>query len=588
MPALKLTGFSGETPRIVPRLLAATAAQVAIDARLDDGSLTPYLAPALVTTLVGGPFNTIYRFEEEWLAFAGAVHLARGPVADERLYYTGDGVPKLRVGANVFPLAVPRPSAAPTATPSGVGSGDVVTRAYAYTFVTGFGEETEPSPVSNEINWQPGQTVTLSGIQNAPGVPARNITKQRFYRTQSGTVGTDFYFIAERNVSNANFVDTLPVDEFAEPLPSRHWNAPPDGLTGLIALPNGMMAAFVGRDLYFSEPYRPHAWPEIYVLTTDVPIVALAAMGTTVWVLTEGDPYRVEGSAPDTMVMVKVEAKLPCINARGVVDLGHAVAWPSHQGLAVARSDGAVGLASKNLFAPRDWLLLNPQIMRAGQIEGRWIGSFTAANEAGQDISGSLIIDLYGESFLIRSSIKARAWFYELETSELFFLDDNNAIHQFDAPSSEPLPLSWRSKEFVMSRPDNLGVILIETGGGVSTAAAEAREAEIANVIAARAAAIADTVHDLVGGSIGGHVLAGVTLAGDLLPLVPPPLTVEVSVSVFADRALIASVSTLNSVARLPSGFTATLWEVAVSANAQIEQITLARTADELKQVPAQ
>src|SRR5690606_18334280 len=107
--------------------------------------------------------------------------------------------------------------------------------------------------------------------------------------------------------------------------PSRHWTAPPDALSGLTAMPNGMMAAFVGKDLYFCEPFRPHAWPEIYVLTTDFPIVALGALGTTLWVLTEGYPYRVSGTTPGSMVMDKVEANLPCVNARAVVDLGHAI-----------------------------------------------------------------------------------------------------------------------------------------------------------------------------------------------------------------------------------------------------------------------
>jgi hypothetical protein len=584
MPAIKLAGFTGEQPRIVARLLPPSAARQTLNARLDDGGLSPYRAPYPEAVIEDeGPFNTIYRFGSDWLAFTGTVHLARGPVATARLYYTGDGAPKLRVGENIYPLAVPRPSTGPTATPSGSGSGDVVTRAYCYTFVTAFGEESEPSPVSNEVNWQPGQTVTLSNIEDAPEAE-RNITKQRFYRSQTGSVGTDFYLIAERDVSDTNFTDNIGADAFAEPLPSRHYNAQVAGLSGLIALPNGMMAAFSGRTLYFSEPYQPHAWPEIYALTVDTPIVALAAMGTTVWVLTHGQPYRAVGTAPDAMVMGKVEANLPCISARGVVDLGYAVAWPTNEGLAVARADGSVGLATVNLFSPREWQRLNPGAMRASQISGRWIGSYSAASESGQALSGSLIIDLSGESFLIRSSVTAQAWHFDPLTANLFFLSGSTVQH-FDSPLSPPMAMYWRSKPFVLPRPDNLGCILIESGRVPSQAEIDARAAEIAAIVIVRADLIEA---DPTGGELNGAALNGTVLGGDLLPPVPAGLSFEASVGVYADGLLVALVGKVDKVARLPSGFKATTWEVAVTANGEIVQIGLARTAEELKQMPSQ
>lgn len=582
MPLIKLAGFSGEQPRIVPRLLPPPGATRALNVRLDDGALTPFHRPTLLAQLEDGPYDTIYRAGETWLAFAGTVNLAPGPVAQDRLYYTGDGAPKMRVENTVYPLAVPRPAAAPTATPDGSGSGDVQSRSYVYTFVTSFGEESEPSPASDPVDWQPGQTVVLSNIAEPPEEPARGVTLQRFYRSQSGSAGTDFYFIAERAVSDADFEDDVAPDAFAEPLPSRFWNAPPDTLAGLIALPNGMMAAFSGRRLYFCEPYRPHAWPEIYVLTTDVPIVALAAAGTSVWVLTERNPYRVVGTAPDAMVMDKVEANLPCSSARGVVDLGHAVAWPSHEGLAVARSDGAVGLATGNLFSPRDWRALNPQAMRASQISGRWIGSYSGVDAQNAPIAGSLIIDIGAQSFLIRTEIQARSWFYEEASGLLHYLDlDGRRIWLFDSPDGGPLALYWRSKEFVLPRPDTFGCILIETGAGFTADEIAGRLAEIAAIAAANAAAIAAGP---IGGDLGGAAIGVVTLGGDLLTPLPSPTGSIASVGLYADGELVATISDTNRVARLPAGFLGRVWEVDVFSEIQIDQITVARTARELQQ----
>lgn len=526
------------------------------------------------------PPGTIYLHGEEWLAFPGKVDAAPGPVAADRLYYTGDGKPKIRIDAsNTFLLKVPAPAAAPTASVSGSGTGDVSTRIYCYTFVTAYGEESEPSPASNAVSWQSGQTVTLSGIQGDPG--GRNIVSQRFYRSQTGQVGTDFYFIAERSVSNADFVDTVAPTAIGEVLPSRFWNPPPDDLTGLIALPNGIMAAFVGKQLYFSEPYRPHAWPEIYILTVDYPIVALGALGTTLIVLTEGYPYRVTGTTPSAMVMEKIEQMLPCVNASGVVDLGHSIAWPSTDGLAVYRGDGSFGLASANLFSPREWQRLNPGTMKAGRINGRWIGSYDAVNEQGQPISGSLIIDLSGASFLIRSDTKARAWFHDIASGFLYFLDPVvNEVRQFDSPTGDTKQYYWKSKQFVLPKPDNMGCILIDTGGSLTPEQIAARQALIAQIQAQNQALFANPI----GGDLAGEAIDATTLAGDLLIPAPPLLGTGLTVGVYGDGALIATVGITDRQVRLPSGKLARNWEIDAFGDLRIDQITLARTSDDLKQ----
>ena len=305
---LILKSFTGEQPRITPNLLPANSAQVAVDVRLDDGALTPMNRPVHVYSFPGGSgdtFRTIFRHKGEWLGWNTVVNAVPGPVADDRLYYTGDGSPKMRVGGVVYPLAVPFPTSPLSAVLSGTPTDDLIvatTRIYVYTWVTQLGEESEPSPASNEVDWVPGQIVTLSGFMSTP--PGRAITKQRIYRTQTGTAGTDLYFIAERTATTSDFIDDIPVEQFAEVIPSRAFNAPPDGLTGIISMPNGMMVAFVGKDIYFCEPWIPHAWPEAYILTVDYEVVALGAIGTSLIIMTRGHPYLASGSSPSAMTMV--------------------------------------------------------------------------------------------------------------------------------------------------------------------------------------------------------------------------------------------------------------------------------------------
>lgn len=581
MPAIKLTGFSGEQPRIVPRLMPDTAAQAATNCRLDDGALTPFRKPAFVVDTGESDALTIYKLGVDWLTWPTRVNAAPGPVAADRLYYTGDGAPKMLVSGEEFPLAVSAPGAALTATLGGSGSGDVVTRLYVYTWVTDFGEESEPSPASNEIQWQPGNSVTLSGFASTPA--GRNITKQRIYRSQTSTSGTGLYLIEERSASTGDYSDTVAVDAFQELLPSLEWNAPPDDLKGLIALPNGMMAAFRGKQLYFSEPWHPHAWPEKYVLTTDTEIVGLGAMGLSLVILTKGQPYMAAGSTPDTMQMEKIEANLPCINANSIVDLGFAIAYASNEGLVAVKPDGSCAIATANIFSVDDWRRISPETMVGGQISGRYAAFYSNTLVDGTKLVGTLLIDLSGSSFLIRSSASATAAFYDVASGALFFLKrGTTGVYRFDSPDADRETLYWKSKQFVLPYEENFGAIRIDVDDAES-------DEDKANAAAARAAVIASNEALIAAGSILGELNAAplntVPFAGDILePL--PGQSGALSVRVYADQVAVATITKGNRALRLPAGFRARTWEIDVSANIQVQQIMVAKTMDELKATP--
>lgn len=111
------------------------------------------------------------------------------------------------------------------------------------------------------------------------------------------------------NVNDVDYLDSKKAAELGEPCPKHHLESPPERmvphpttgverlqyLNGIINLPNGMVAGFLGRDIYFCEPYRPFAWPENYIQTIDDPVVGLGRMDTTLAVLTTGNPYFIQG-----------------------------------------------------------------------------------------------------------------------------------------------------------------------------------------------------------------------------------------------------------------------------------------------------
>lgn len=581
MPAIRITGFTGEQPRIIPTLLPGSAAKSAVNVRLDDGGLTPSRQSIGVTSVPDVNRLTIYLWNGTWLSWPTIVHAAPGPVATDRLYYTGDGLPKLRVASSVYDLKLSPPGLALTATLGGTGSGDIISRIYAYTWVTDFGEESEPSPASAAVNWQSGQTVTLSGFAATPA--GRNITKQRIYRSQTGQVGTGFYLIAERAASTGNYVDNMAVDAFAEPLPSIDYNVPPDDLEGLVALPNGVMAAYRGRELCFCEPFRPHAWPEKYRQTMDFPIMGLGAIGSALVVTTTGNPYFVTGSHPSSMRAEKAEQNLPCINKRGVVDLGFAICYPSHEGLVAAGGGGSFDVVSANLFNRDAWLKHSPSTFVAGQISRRYVAFYDTV-VAGQTLSGALFIDIGQTPFLIRSSVRASAVFYDLTSGALYYIEKGtDDVFRFDAPDGAREKLYWRSKEFELAVPDNFGAMIVKADVTLTGQEQANLDALVAAVKAANAALIAagSILGDLNAAPINSYALGGDNLAAI------PQLSGVLSVGVFADNKKVVTVSRTNAPVRLPGGFAATKWEVDVSGDIQIHHIALARTMDELKEVAA-
>lgn len=579
MTTLKLIQFSGEIPRLIPRLLPDGGAQFAENVRLDDGGLTPIRKMRPVAGVDPGAV-TIYKHGSDWLAWNAVVNPAPGPVAQDRLYYTGDGVPKMRVSGTVYDLKVPYPTAALTATLSGTGSGDVVTRIYCYTYVTDFGEESEPCPVSNEVDWQSGKTVTLSGFAAVP--TGRGIAKQRIYRSQSSvSSGTDFFLIAERTASTANFTDTVAIDGFAEVLPSRDWNQPPDNLQGLIALPNGMMAGFVGKELCFCEPYFPHAWPQKYRMTMDYDIVALGAFGKTIVVATDGQPYVVAGTAPENMQQDKMERNLPCINARGMVDLGYSVAYPSHDGLVVVSNESA-DVATADLMTRNNWLKTSPATFVAGQFAGRYFASYEYLEANGTQRRGTFIFDLAsGRPFILRGSAKAQACFYDIKDGVLYMLIDG-VVYEWDALGEVNEIMTWKSKQFVYPAPATFGCILIEGIDEPSPEEKAAQEAERQAILAANAVVFAQPS---IGGEIAGAAFNTYPVNGDAMQRVYSKKFT--SVEIRASGEIVATVNKINQVVRLPAVpvSKAKNWEVQVNGTNEIAQITMATSPRELNAV---
>ena len=513
-----LTKFAGEMPRVAPRLLPDTHAQVARNCRLVDGQIVPLRTPTFHRSLAAGSVM-FYKRGDQWVEWSTIVDVAPAPVAANRLYVTGDGPPKIVINSTTtYNLAVPKP-AAPLVATVGAGVIDPATQAtflYVYTYVTSYDEESEPSPLSNEVLRSPGISITLTGFAAPPY--ARGIDRMRIYRSQTSLSGsTTLYLIQEVALATAPYVDPIEGRPIQEPLPSASYNAPPAGLSGLIPLPNGMMAGFVDKRLYISEPWRPHAWPEKYVLTTDFEIVGLGAFGQSIAVLTKGNPYVVTGLSPDSMAMERLEVNFPCVAKRGIVDLGYTVVYPSPDGL-VSISQAGASLVSRTMFAREQWQALRPSSFVASQFDGRYIVSHDT-DAAG--VRDTMVVDLTGEQpFITHATIQPSFMFFEIGVGVLYYVSGTQVL-LWDPFGAPPMQATWRSKPFIQPGATNFGAVRLETGSPA-------------------------------GGGLNDNF------------------------SIFADGVLVRSYTTFNKVHRIPGGFKARSWEVEYNGKASIAAMTLA------------
>lgn len=552
---ISLSGFVGEIPRVTPRLLPDGAAQVAKNCKLLDGSIVPLRYPADVRVLATGNVM-FYKLGNVWFEYDKIVDVVNAPIIKDRLYITGDGAPKIVTDASViYDLAVRAPEAALTAAVT--GDPDPTTQStitYSYTYVTAYDEESAPSPLSNEVVRSPGMEVTLTGFVAPPAT--RNFDRIRIYRSQTSASGTTaLYFIDEKQFPVPTTYVDLPEDTpIQEVISTLYFSPPPDELQGIIALPNGIMAGFVKNKLYFSEPYKPHSWPESYIQTTNFDIVGLGAFGRSIAIMTEGTPYIATGITPDAMAMEKIEVNYPCINKRGIVDLGYAVAYPSNDGLVVISNNGAE-LVTRNIFTREQWQRFFPKTIIASQYDGRYIFAYNNGTTA-----ETIILDLTGEqTFISRVDLYSPFMYFEVGAGKLYILNGQR-VQEWDSLVQPYMQMTWRSKKIVLEGEMNFGASKVESDSAAESASS-----------GTPAISISDAT--FVIGPFPGTVVNGNAINSAAGP--------EFEATAYADGVAVRTFADLNVVTRLPGGFLARTWEIEVKGRRQVSAIHMAWSPSE-------
>ena len=495
---ISLNTFGGLFPKISPRLIPENGATIAEYCRLDSGQLGAFGTNLAAFDHNGAAFTvplstrTIYRHRNRdgsvrWLKWDEEVHPIPSPVREDaydRLYWSGQNYPRYalgtEVGAAVAPgyvpsatrkLGIPEPATAPTAAKTaatGDGSAQLLNRSYVFTYVSGLGEEGPPSPASGIVSARQGDTVTVTFLDAMPGYiyntgaqPAR----RRVYRTN---IDGDFQFVADVLVSAPNYVDTKLDEALGEVLPTVEYDPPADDSAGIhpdgplqmmTQLPNGIVAGYSGRTIFFSEAYLPHTFPRSYSLTTRYRITGIVSLSIGLFVLTEGKPALLTGSNPASMTLVEIDTVESCVSRRSIVDMGDMALFAGPDGL-MAATEGGVRMVSAPLFSNRQWSALNPASIHGYRYDGRYLFFYdTGATK------GGYMVDFTTERpQLVTLPFYALCGFFEPVGGDLYLAIDtgngNARVMQFDAgPDAR---FDWQSRELRAEAALNPGCAIVD------------------------------------------------------------------------------------------------------------------------------
>lgn len=465
---IELRGFAGEIPKMPAHYLPDTHAAFSEGAALDKGSLTAF-RESDERHETPSAAETIYLHGAEWLSWDTDTDVVPGPVATDRLYITRSGAaPLMRVEGVDRPLALPNPTVRPTAIVTGtVDAAEAVAVVYAWTWVTSLGEESAPSPVSPQILWSAGCTVTVGGMPST--IPSnRLVSGKRIYRSETSATGaTELFFVAEVPAANVSYVHDPELAPIQEAIATTGFRPVPSNLEGLTAMPNGIMAGFRGKELWFCEPYQPHAWPLKYVLTTNDFIVGLAAFGSSLAVLTNGAPYVVQGLHPEAMSMDKIEGGLPCVAKRSIVDMGYSAIYASPDGLVSINSSGAQ-LISEALWTAEEWNDLQPLNIRAARYGKRYAFLHLIDGDPNRRLA---MVDTSGaQPYLVRAVEAGRSLYTHPRTGGLFILaSGGRRVFAFNPKAGARKPYVWKSKLFRTLDSQSFGAVQVDTEGAGGT-----------------------------------------------------------------------------------------------------------------------
>lgn len=594
MVAIKLPVFAGMVPSVDAHLLSNQNASFAENTWLYSGALSGLPSNVLLRQLAnpsagaafripGNPQNPSYIFESAWVEFDNPdTSFIHAPIAGDsfdRFYWAfPGGDPRYNTRARILAnqpswlLGIPQ-AGKPAVSVSGGVSATIVSRAYVATLVTEYGEEGPSSdPILINAKVDATFSVTLQGADAGDLGVNRNVKKINLYRTIVATSGTvTYYLVATKDaLTTAQTFDDVSTDAVVASRPimeSTAWTAPPSDLEGMVVMPNGIIAGWRENELWFSEAYRPHAWPAVYSLSVEYNIVGLGVTNQTLVVCTEGHPMTASGVNPASITTSKLGSFEPCLSRGSILSTEQGVYYASPNGLIIVNPGVAENITAK-VMSRDQWI----EVTRKAPVRAARFGSAYFAYGAGlakafqddlfqpgtvqmgstEGARAGFLIDPFNDNVGVNYLASDKDVYNVMNddwSGELFIIKDGKIYFMDQTPGYAIQPYQWNSKIYQTSDALNFAAFKVYFYEPVGFATPNPPNYDPNQVF--------------------------------------DPDTQKAVVRIYADNRLVLTheLRVSGELHRIPSGFQAEFWRVELEAKVKIKSFQMATSVKELSNV---
>lgn len=388
-----ISSFGGIVPRLSDHSLKSLNAIIADSVKLRNGRLESWRSMCPFDTPV--PVSDAKSFHlygccpvlwQEPAVQAADVHPDWG-----RFYITGRTnrleaveVDRCTCQPSYYYVGVPAPTAPPVASASEECSRIADSRAYVYTYVNKWYEESAPSPASNIVRVNDGSRVRVTGIAMPPdgyGIIGANLYRASTgYQNADGKTQkplTDFLYVGFVEFPSTTFDDTIKMVGLGPVLETEKVRVPPVGLSNVCKI-DGVtrLAGTTKNNVHLSENFQLHNWPVKYDLTLKSNIVHMGCLDQKLYVTTDTNPYVIDVSNCEDMKctpVLDVAAPLPdisCVSACSAIITPFGFVYSSSIGVILIDPQARWHVLTSKWFSEDDWQRIQPQTARFAYWEG--------------------------------------------------------------------------------------------------------------------------------------------------------------------------------------------------------------------------
>jgi hypothetical protein len=330
--------------------------------------------------------------------------------------------------------------------------------AFTYTYVNIYGEEgppSDPTIITHEIGLEIDVTVRLDAFS----ADYAQVSQIRIYKTPSGSSTAAYFYSGSVSILALGggptwvFKDTTKSADLGEQLVSTGYYPPPANLTGLMSLPNGILAGWVDNALYFCVAYKPWAWNPAYELTFPNRIIGAMAMGSGMVLNTTAQPYVISGTTPDAMTAAPLNITHAGVSKWGIANVNGQVMYASHEGIVVVV--GALGsMTYSDRFFTRDVWKQKYEAGFASMRFAHWDGRLLVYSSTNAFTAFMLKFDEAGGTMTELPNFNAACTFISPISDGLYYVNGSTA-YQFNGGAA--LAATWKSREAVIPGTVNFG-----------------------------------------------------------------------------------------------------------------------------------